>query len=273
MTHRRAPRARQAIARGALAVLAVVLAACKGGRRESPPQEAAPPTPADAATADANLEACRQAAARAPSLPAAERASALLDACRPCGDWEPLLSWNTPVTDGGPPRAAIERAMAACNAYCQPGARQRFLGTLDEARGQPTRTPWRLLGEICGDAVSAVPDARFMGAPYFALDRIARAIGDPAVLAAIEIPLPALTISGVGVDLPPAPAAPPTVDAGPAALTVDAAQILLGVLPVGKLSATGVAVTGDYPGAAIEPRALAAALARAAPDGHPVAVL
>jgi hypothetical protein len=246
------------------------LAACKGSRHDSPAQD--PPRPADAAIApDANLEGCRAAAARVPTLPPAERAKTLLDACRPCGDWEPLLAWNTPPGEGGPTRAAIERAMLACKAFCDPNAKQRFLGTLDGARGQPTRMPWRLLGEICKAEVSAVPDARFMGAPYFAIDRIARAIGDPGLLAAIELPLPALSITGVGLDLPSAPL--PVLAAGPAALTVDAIQILLGSLPIATLSPAGLEVSADYPGTVIEPKALAAALTRPALAGRPIAVL
>lgn len=246
-----------------------VLAACKGSCRESPAQD--PPKPADAALADANLDACRATAARVPSLPPPQRALALLKDCQPCGDWGPLLAWNTPGADGGPSRRAIEQAMLACNAFCEPNAKQRFFGTLDAARGQRTRMPWRFLGEICKAEVSAVPDTRFMGAPYFALDRIARALRDPGLLAAIELPLPALGINGVGIELPSSPLTAP--DAGPAALTVDASQILLGSLPVAKLSATGLAVSGDYPGTPIEPKALAAALANPALTGHPVALL
>jgi len=254
---------------GALTLALVVLAACKSSQRQSPAQD--PPKPADAGIPDANLDACRATAARVPSLPAPERAKALLDGCQPCGDWAPLLAWNTPAGEGGPTRTAIERAMLACKAYCDPSAKQRFLGTLDAARGQPTRAPWRYLGEICKAEVSAVPDTRFMSAPYFALDRIARAIGDPGLLAAIEVPLPALSISGVGIDLVNSPRTAP--EAGPAALTVDASQILLGSLPTAKLSATGLAVVGDYPGTQIAPRALAAALARPELAGHPIALL
>jgi hypothetical protein len=257
-----------------VALALAVLPACKGSRREGPPQD--PPRPADAAAAaaavrDANLDACRAAAARAPSLPATQRAQALLDGCRPCGDWEPLLAWNTPAAAGGPTRAAIEQAMLACKAFCEPNAKQRFLGTLDSARGQDSRAPWRFLGEICKAEVSAVPDTRFMGAPYFALDRIARAIGDPALLSAIELPLPAVSITGVGLDLASSPLTAP--DAGLPALTVDASQILLGSLPIATLSPTGLRVSGDYPGTPIALKALAAALGKPALAGRPVALL
>ncbi|TMQ02591.1 MAG: hypothetical protein E6J90_12640 [Deltaproteobacteria bacterium] len=232
---------------------------CKD-RRDSAPSSP-PVTAGDAAMADANLEVCRAAAARAASLPGTRRAQALIDACQPCGSWQPLLDWNTPAASGGPSRAAIEQALVACHAFCEPNAKQRFLGTLDAARGQDTRGPWRHLGEICKGAVSALPDTRFMGAPYFALDRISRALGAANPAPAIELPLPALSVSGVGFDLPPAPASPAAVDAGPPALSVDANQILLGALPVATLSASGIAVSADYPGTPIEPRRLAAALA------------
>lgn len=261
---------------------AAALAGCKDRRDASPGGSAAPPPGApgaspgvavDAAVADANLDACRAAAERAASLPPVRRAEALIDGCQPCGDWTPLLAWNTPTSAGGPPRAAIEAALIACKAFCSAASRQRFLNTLDAARGQGVRGPWRHLGEMCKAEVSAVPDSRFMGAPYFALDRIARALGalgDPALLAAIEIPLPALGLSAVGFDLPEAAA---TSDAGPTALTVDAGQVVLGALPVAKLSATGLSVAGDYPGAPVELGKLAAALATPAFAGRAAAVL
>ena len=249
------------------------LGACKARPHDGPAHD--PPRPAevatiDAAVADANLDACRQAAARVPALPANQRPQALLDGCRPCGDWAPLLAWNTPPADGGPTRAAIEQAMLACKAFCEPNAKQRFLGTLDNARGQDSRAPWRFLGDICKAEVSAVPDTRFMGAPYFALDRIARAIGDPALLAAITLPLPAVSLTGVGLELPGAPGVPG--EAGPAALTIDASQILLGALPAATLSAGGLQVSGDYPGTPIAAGALAAALGKPALAG-PIALL
>jgi hypothetical protein len=233
--------------------------------------------PSDAAI-DADLGACRTAAARVAALPRNQRAAALLDGCQPCGDWKPLLDWNTPAADGGPSRASIEKVLFACQAFCAADAKQRFLGTLDAARGQSIRGPWRQLGEVCRDKVSAIPDTRFMSAPYFALDRIARAIADPAVLDPIELPLPALGVNGVGFDLPDAPSVPPgspgaAVDAGPAVLTVDGGQITAGTLPTARLSAGGVSVGGDYPGARIEPARLPAAIAAAPAGTGPIAMI
>jgi hypothetical protein len=243
-----------------LALGMVALVACKGSEHKSAAVESPPPPrvpPADAAPppADANLDGCRTTVAELGTVPAAQRAQAVIGACQPCGDWKPLLDWNTPAAEGGPHRKAIEDAMIACVAYCDLGAKQRFLGTLDDARGQSTRQPWRLLGEICGAKVSAVPDARFMSAPLFALDRIARALG---VASPIEIPLPAVSASGVGLDLPTA--APASPGAGPLALTIAADHLLLGTLPTAKLSATGLVVKADYPGTPVELRRLASAL-------------
>src|SRR6185436_11359426 len=115
-----------------------------------------------------------------------------------------------------------------------------------------------------------VPDARFMSAPYFALDRVARMVGAaaPGAHSAIELPLPPYMISGNGVELPTAAMVVP--EAGPSALTIDAAQFLLGTLPIARLSASGVEIGGDYPGARVEPPGLAAALARPAFAGKPV---
>ncbi|HEX4419279.1 MAG TPA: hypothetical protein VH165_15310 [Kofleriaceae bacterium] len=277
----------------------LALAACKGHGSPPDPAPGAPGAGAsagasaaiDAAGPDANLDTCRAALAGIAVLPPTDRAQALLDACHPCGDWAPLIDWNTPLAQGGPPFAAIEQALAVCAAYCEPSVKRLLLDTLDAARGQPTRTPWRRLGEACKAKVSAVPDARFMSAPYFALDRIARAIGGAPGAGDLTIPLPALGVTGLGVELPSVPgaatgvangavngavngAAPKlTHDAGPVALTVDAIQILLGALPSATLSATGLAVTGDYPGAALAPAALAAELARRTTADHPAAVL
>jgi hypothetical protein len=260
------------LATGVLITVAL-LTACKGRGKESSQQEppAPPPAPADASVPDANLDACRAAAARVPALPRTQRTVALLQGCAPCGDWAPLLSWNVPEASGGPSWAVLERGMAACNAFCEPGARKRFFGALDGARGQNSRAPWRLLGEVCKDQVSAGAETRYLSAPYFALDRIARMIGDAGLLDAIELPLPAVSMTGVGVELPTSPLLAP--DAGPTALTVDAGQLLLGTLPSVKLTPSGLVVSGDYPGKQIEPASLAAALARPELAGHPVALL
>ena len=245
------------------AAIAIAPAACKSGDppAQDPPRagsSVAPSAgPADAAVPDANLDTCRTVAATAPALPAHERAKALLDACQPCGDWDPLLRWGIPAGSGGPSREAITNAMLACKAYCDPNAKQRFLNNLDDARGQDTRKPWRLLGEICGATVSAVPDARYMSPPYFALDRIARAL---ALVAPLQVPLPAITVTGIGIALPHAVADASRL--GAPVLTVDPPQPVLGTLPVGELTAGGITVRGDYPGSPVALPALAAALAK-----------
>jgi hypothetical protein len=248
-----------------------LLTACQDRGKQGSQQDPPAPVPADASVADANVDACRAVAARVAALPRTQRTVALLQGCAPCGDWAPLLSWNIPEASGGPSWAALERGLVACNAFCEPSAKRRFFSALDGARGQNSRAPWRLLGEVCKAQVSAGSDLRYLSAPYFALDRIARAIGDAALLDAIELPLPAVTISGVGVELPTSPFLAP--DAGPTALTVDAGQLLLGTLPSVKLSPSGLVVSGNYPGTQIEPAALAAALARPEHAGHPVALL
>ena len=94
--------------------------------------------------------------------------------------------------------------MAACKACCEPTAKMRFLGTSTTRAARSRGRRGAMLGDVCKEQVSAVPDARFMSAPYFALDRIARDVatrpdGAP-LLAAIEIPLPAVTVTGVGID-------------------------------------------------------------------------
>src|SRR5665213_688644 len=118
----------------------------------------------DATAPAAVSTSCRAAIAALPGTPLDARVKTILDACQVCGPWAPILDWRTPQTAGGPARAAIEHAMLGCTAYCDPNARERFLGTLDDSRGQRSRGAWRYLAEMCKGAVSAVPDARYASA-------------------------------------------------------------------------------------------------------------
>jgi hypothetical protein len=244
------------------ACVLVMLAACKGKQAEPQaqpqPHATSPAQVADAApvASDPNWAACEQALEAAPKVPANRRVQSLIDGCRPCGDWTPLLTWDTQQVDGGPTRAAIEQAMFACKAYCDPNAKHRFLGTLDAARGKRTRGPWRYLGEMCKGDVSALPDARYMSAPYFALDRIARAAAARPELAprldAIELVMPAVSITGSGFELAKSPVTAP--DLGPLALTVTAIEMRIASTPRAKLGKAGVMLTGKgepYPGALV----------------------
>jgi len=262
----------------------VAVAACQGQGREraAPRDDAAPAAPAahdasvDAAVTDWTAR-CEATLLGAPKQTPVRRLNAILAGCQPCGDWKPLLAWMTPASAGGPSSATIEDAMAACQAYCSGDARQKFLGTLDDGRDKQSPRPWRILGEVCGAAVSAVPDARFMSAPYFALDRIARAAAANArllpLLAAIELPLPALSPNGIGFELPASAAMQP--DPGRYHVSVTSTGSSVGELPRARLGADGVTIAHGatpYPGEPVEDRALAAALAKL-PAGERVAVL
>lgn len=208
------------------------------------PVDAAPPQAGDWAVCKAALE-------KAASAPPTRRVETILDACHPCGDWKPLLDWQTLPEDHGPNRKDIGALMEGCKAWCNPSAKVRFMGALDDARAKKTRTPWRELAQQCGEDVSARPDGRFMNAPYFALDRIARWAGEQPdgakVLEPIVIPLPAVTQSGVGVTLPETAITRP--DILPVQITVTPAGITVGAMPVAKLAANGVLPQGEpYPG-------------------------
>lgn len=196
---------------------------------------------------------CEEAIRTIASSPLTARPQMLLDACSVCGDdWKPLLTWSTPEAEGGPKFSDIEAAMQRCG-FCNGNAKQRFLGTLDKARGTNARTPWRELGDVCKAEVSAVPDSRFMSAPYYALDRIARIVSDlgsadtRSRLALLELPLPALSVSGTGVVLPELPTHV-TPNVGAVHVSLIGEQIFVGKLPRARLSATGLSVTNDYPG-------------------------
>jgi hypothetical protein len=243
-------------------VVLALLVACQG---KDAPKPAAKP-PADAAIVAVDWAGCEAALKTAATSPATRRAQLILDACQPCGDWAPLLHWNVLPGEGGPARLVIENRMLACG-YCEPEAKQRFLGALDNARGSESRVPWRVLGEVCRERVGALPDARYMSAPYYALDRIARAAGArPALvplLAAIDLPLPALSVSGAGYELPTGAVASPT--AGPTQITITLTELRVGPLPHATLGPTGIAVVADgdpYPGTLVPPGKLGEALAK-----------
>jgi len=212
--------------------------------------------------------ACNMALRKAATEPLDVRPQLVIEGCAVCGDWMPILQWNRPATEKGPTRLQIETAMATCG-YCSPNAKQRFLGTLDAARGTNSRTPWRNLGDLCKAEISAVPDSRFTNAPFYALDRIARAAaahgGDTAnLLAALELPLPAISISGSGLTLPDLEdGVSPT--AGPLAITVMGDGIHVAKLPRARMSGTGLTVElGNYPGETVKPDQLGAALTKLA---------
>ncbi len=249
--------------------IALALAACgKGKSKEAGPgsaQHVVVHGNADAGVIDVDWGSCEAALRRAATEPLDARPQIVIDGCKVCGDWMPLLRWRTPQQDQGPTRAQIETAMGQCNAYCDPTAKQRFIGTLDNARGGPTRTPWRWLGEVCKGAVSAVPDNRFTTAPYFALDRIGRAAsakgGEVAnLLAAVELPLPAVSITGAGITLPDVETGV-TPTAGPVAITLIGGAIHLAKLPRARLGANGVTVDlGNNPGDEVKAADLGPAL-------------
>jgi hypothetical protein len=264
-------------------LLVGLLAACKDKPAATPPP--APEKPArDAQVIDAPLDPwarCKAALEKAATAPYTKRVKQILDACTPCGDWAPILTWQKRPEDGGPDRRVIEQAMTRCNAWCVPDAKSVFMGTLDDARAKETRTPWRELGELCKEHVSAVPDARNVSAPWFALDRVGRWAatqpGGQAALDAVELTVPPVTLTGSGFQLAEAPVVKP---ASPAEhLSVSAAELSIGTLPKGKLGPNGITVTGGpYPGDPIKDQDLAARLAKAsgpvvvfAPAGLPAA--
>jgi len=251
------------VRRAALVLLCV--AACKGKDAKKDAAVVIPPHPMPEApvVVPGDWGVCKAALAANPKLPAGRQVAALIDACKPCGDWTPLIEWNKLTEDGGPKRKDIESAMIGCKAYCDPNAKMRFQGSLDDERGKTNRLPWRVLGEFCKESLSAVPDARYMSAPFFALDRIARdaaARPDGApLLAAIDLQLPAVSITGAGVALPETSVTKPAPPSSSITLTADGQSI--GALQHGKLSDKGVTATGDlYPGSPVKLADLPAAI-------------
>lgn len=253
------------------------------GRREADAiaqaaRTAVPLTAPLAVSAVVDWETCDAALTKAAAQPLALRPAMVISGCQVCGDWDPILRWATLETEGGPSRSAIEAAMMRCG-FCNPNAKQRFLGTLDNARGTTARTPWRQLGELCQGQVSATPDNRFTNAPFYALDRIARAGfarggGTAEALAALELPLPAASITGIGIALPDLKEGV-LPDAGPVAITMIGDAIHVARLPRARMRATGLAVElGDYPGDRVALPKLAPLLRKLVTDDPaPVALL
>ncbi|HEY0253369.1 MAG TPA: hypothetical protein VGC41_17665 [Kofleriaceae bacterium] len=222
----------------------------------------APPAP------PVDWEACNTALRKAATEPLDVRPSLVIDNCKVCGDWTPILMWaHAPTEKGAPTHAQIEAAMATCG-YCpNPNGKQRFMATLDNARGTDARTPWRYLGEQCKADISALPDPRFVSAPFYALDRIARAAtahgGESAnLMAAIEFPLPAVSISGTGITLADVDGGQ-SQTASPYAITLIGDGAHVAKLPRARLGANGVTTDlGGYPGDVVKPADLGAAMAK-----------
>jgi hypothetical protein len=243
----------------ALAAACVVVVASFGCKSKSQPAKR------DAAAIEMDWFECEAALRKAPSATDMTRIDTILTGCHVCGDWAPLLQWSKLQTEGGPTRLAIEGAMLACKGYCDGNSKQRFLGTLDNARGADVRTPWRWLGEMCKDKVSAVPDTRYMSAPYFALDRVARTVaehgGEPAkLMSRIEIVLPAVTMTGIGPALPILDSGSRVMSAPRHHVTLINDALYVGELPRARLDGSGVHVEAGqepYPGHIITPDKLA----------------
>lgn len=240
-----------------LAALLLLAAACKGKEPTKDPV-AAPPHPMPEQVLEpmaGDWAVCKAALEANPKLPPTKQVAALVTACTPCGDWTPLLEWQTPTEDGGPKKKDIETTMVGCKAYCDPNAKMRFVNGIDDARGKNNRRPWRVLGEFCKAELSALPDARFMSAPYFALDRIARDVAarpeGARLLDAIDLVLPASSVTGSGLEIPTSAVTKPS--SAPSHLTLTVDEIHAGALPHAKLGAAGVTVTADlYPGTVVK---------------------
>jgi hypothetical protein len=226
-----------------------------------------------------DMTKCEQALAAAATAPLDARPQIILDGCQVCGaDWKPLLQWNVDPANGGPKREQIEQLMVDCKAFCTGDSKLKFIAGVDKARGQNVNTPWRQLATACKDKVNGAADDRFMSAPFFALDRIAREVAAfgkaPAdKLAAIELPLPAITVSGAGVALPDAEAVTPAV--GDIQITVLGDAISVGRMPRGKLTATGVTVelgAHGYPGEQVKLEELSAKLRELIGQANPQAI-
>jgi hypothetical protein len=257
-------------------LLALVLVACKGKAKDKPVEATGSATGSadvhphiEQKPVEVNIDwaKCDEALGKAASAPLDARPQIVLDGCQACGgDWKPLLQWNLEPENGGPKREQVEQLLVACNAFCTGDSKMKFMAAVDKARGQNVNTPWRQLENACKAKVNGSADDRFMSAPFFALDRIARAAGARGgatadKLAALDLPLPAVTISGAGVVLPDSSGVTPKV--GELQVTALGDAIYVGHMPRAKLTAAGVvAELGKvgYPGEQVQAKDLGAKL-------------
>lgn len=184
--------------------------------------------------------ACFDALDKLATTPTNARPKLLLDSCHVCGDWKVLLAWNQ---EGTTPES-LQATMESCGAFCSGDAKMKFIAAANKAKGTSNDMPWRKLADACGDKVDASTDHRFMSAPYFALDRIGRAVGKTP---SVELPLPPLSVAGTGIVLPDLDeGVSPKV--GTFHISFIGEQIFIGKLPRAKLAAKGLDVANDYPG-------------------------
>lgn len=229
-------------------LLLVALVACKD---KAPKDKQVATATTDTSPAYRVDSKCKSVIEKLPSLPINARPQALLEGCQVCGDSKVLLAWNQ---DGTTPEA-LQKTLESCNAFCTGDAKMKFIAAANKAKGTSNDMAWRKLADACGDKVDAATDHRFMSAPYFALDRIARAVG----LEQTEIPLPPLTIAGTGIVLPDLEEGVSS-KVGIYHVSLIGDQIFIGKLPRAKLDAKGLEVTNDYPGQQVALADLPAAL-------------
>lgn len=273
-------RAKQVAANVALG-LGAMLAACKGttgktqsgdGKNEAG-SEASTGASDDAKAVRAQpiplTPACASALSSLVQTAPEQRAARLLTACQPCGA-EPILIERRGLRRTTTYFAQLDAAIAACGGFCTKAARTDFLRSvqaqLDD--GEPSARPWRALAEACPAELGWRDASRgFVGATWFVLERVALAAGRelPGPLAAAKgapFPLPAVAAEGRGLQLPSIASVPFALQVpGRIAVTVLAAEVMVGRLPWATMTAAGVQVDGQYPGvpATRLPNAIAAA--------------
>jgi hypothetical protein len=230
---------------------ALVAAAC--GKHDEPAKSKPPPAPV------MDWTRCeKQIATLAGIHGDTERVQALIAACPVCGDWTPVIDWAKPRSEGGPSVQAIADRMTACDAWCNTKAKDFFLASLDTARGTNQRSPWRYLADECKDKVSAVPDCRYESAPYFALDRIGRAVAAHGGTAADDlgrfyIALPPISMTGSAIDVPEVAIDGDEIADNEPILTVLGDQLYESHRERAHLTASGVQLVAreGYPGQAV----------------------
>jgi hypothetical protein len=270
--------------RAALGLAAlVVMAGCKG-RATGP--EARPPEPGEANGQLALSAACGGVLSSLGTVSPERRVARLLEACQPC-QVGPLLVDRRGMKRTLTYMAELDSGVQACGGFCTQQARTDFLRALQAQLddGEPSARPWRELAQACPAELGWREETRgFVGASWFLLERLARAAGGEmggrlATATTAPFPLPAVAAEGRGLELPSVPFAQvPLLVPGRLVITVLAADLMVGRMPWGAVTATGVVVDGEYPGLRADklPEAIAVAeavltTARVAPQASATA--
>src|SRR5688572_2366982 len=132
-----------------LIVAFVLMAAC--GSKKSSGSGTGTGTGTGSSALPANLGRCLTTLERAATLPAFERAGAIVRGCGLCGrSWDPLLAADRADTGSPVDIEEVWAIVEACGGTCTNQSSGAFRNQLTELMaGKPSTKPWRVLADAC----------------------------------------------------------------------------------------------------------------------------